>query len=67
MFKVLILPVIGIVLVLQFRSQSLIDYTHSKESKTYNVVERNSSFYIDTNGTENEYINKQIKTNRYEH
>jgi len=59
MFKVLILPVIGIVLVLQFR---LI-----KESKNYRVNERNESFYIDTNGIENEYINKQIKTNRYEH
>ena len=58
MFKILILPCIGIVVLLQFRSH--------KESKTYNVVERNSSFYIDTNGTENEYINKQIKTNRYE-
>jgi hypothetical protein len=59
MFKVLILPCIGIVLVLQFRSQ--------KESKTYNVNERNESFYIDTTGTIEEYINKQIKTNRYEH
>ena len=59
MFKVLILPVIGIVLLLQFRL--------NKESKNYRVNERNESFYIDTNGVNNEYINKQIKTNRYEH
>ncbi|CAB4153432.1 hypothetical protein UFOVP622_40 [uncultured Caudovirales phage] len=67
MFKVLILPVIGIVLVLQFRSQSLIDDTQSKESKTYNVVERESSFYIDTNGIENEYINSNQIINKYEY
>ena len=59
MFKVLILPCIGIVLVLQFRL--------NKETKNYRINERNESFYIDTNGTINEYINNQIKTNRYEH
>jgi hypothetical protein len=59
MFKVLILPCIGIVLVLQFRC--------IKETKTYNVNERNESFYIDTTGTIEEYINKQIINNRYEH
>ena len=58
MFKVLILPCVGIVLVLQFRLQ--------KETKNYRVNERNESLYIDTNGTNNEYINKQI-TNRYEY
>jgi hypothetical protein len=60
MFKVLILPCIGIVLVLQFR-------LHKKETKTYSINERNESLYIDTNGTPNEYINKQIINNRYEH
>ena len=59
MFKVLILPCIGIVLILQFRS--------FKETKNYRVNERKESFYIDTNGTINEYINKQINNNRYEH
>ena len=59
MFKVLILPCIGIVLILQFRS--------FKESKNYRINERNESLYIDTNGTINEYINKQIINNRYEH
>jgi hypothetical protein len=59
MFKVLILPVIGIVLLLQFRL--------NKETKNYRVNERNESLYIDTNGIENEYINKQININRYEH
>jgi hypothetical protein len=59
MFKVLILPCIGIVLVLQFRS--------FKESKNYRINERESSLYIDTNGIENEYIHKQININRYEH
>jgi hypothetical protein len=58
MFKILILPCIGIVLVLQFRC--------IKESKNYRINERESSLYIDTNGIANEYINKQI-TNRYEH
>ena len=67
MFKVLILPCVGIVVLLQFRSQSLIDDTQSKESKTYNVVERNSSFYIDTNGTESEYINSNQIINKYEY
>jgi hypothetical protein len=59
MFKILLLPCIGIVLVLQFRLH--------KESKNYRINERNESFYIDTNGTINEYINKQINNNRYEH
>lgn len=58
MFKVL-LPCIGIVLVLQFRC--------IKESKNYRINERKESFYIDTNGTIEEYINKQININRYEH
>ena len=59
MFKILLLPCIGIVLVLQFRC--------IKETKNYRINERKESFYIDTNGIENEYINNQIKTNRYEH
>ena len=59
MFKVLLLPCIGIVLLLQFRLH--------KESKNYRINERNESFYIDTNGVNNEYINKQIINNRYEH
>lgn len=53
------MPCIGIVLVLQFRC--------FKQSKNYRIIERKESFYIDTNGTIEEYINKQIKTNRYEH
>ena len=59
MFKVLMLPVIGIVLVLQFRL--------NKESKNYRINERNESFYRNSEGKINEYINNQIKTNRYEH
>jgi len=59
MFKVLILPCIGIVLVLQFRC--------IKESKNYRVNERNESFYIDTNGIENEYINSNQIINKYEY
>jgi hypothetical protein len=59
MFKVLLLPCVGIVLVLQFRLQ--------KESKNYRIIERKESFYIDTTGTIEEYINKQININRYEH
>ena len=59
MFKVLLLPVIGIVLLLQFRL--------NKESKNYRVVERKESFYIDTNGIENEYINSNPITNKYEY
>jgi hypothetical protein len=58
MFKVL-LPCIGIVVLLQFRC--------IKETKNYRINERNESFYIDTNGTIEEYINKQIINNRYEH
>jgi len=45
MFKVLLLPCIGIVLLLQFRLQ--------KESKNYRINERKESFYIDTTGTPN--------------
>ena len=52
MFKVLLLPCIGIVLVLQFRC--------IKETKNYRINERKESLYIDTNGTIEEYINKQI-------
>jgi hypothetical protein len=59
MFKVLLPGVIGIVLILQFRC--------FKESKNYRINERNESFYIDTTGTIEEYINKQININRYEH
>lgn len=60
MFKILIIPCVGIVLILQFRC--------IKKSKTYNVNERNESFYIDTNGVNNEYINSnQIINNRYEY
>ena len=60
MFKVLILPCIGIVLILQFRLH--------KETKNYRVNERNESFYIDTNGITSEYINSnQIIINKYEH
>jgi len=58
MFKVL-LPCIGIVLILQFRC--------IKETKNYLINERKESFYIDTTGTIEEYINKQIINNRYEH
>jgi hypothetical protein len=60
MYKLLILPCVGIVLVLQFR-------LHKKETKNYRINERNESLYIDTNGTIEEYINKQININRYEH
>jgi hypothetical protein len=59
MFKILILPCIGIVLLLQFRS--------FKETKNYRINERKESLYIDTTGTIEEYINKQININRYEH
>jgi hypothetical protein len=59
MFRILIIPCIGIVLILQFRLQ--------KETKNYRVNERESSLYIDTTGTIEEYINKQININRYEH
>jgi hypothetical protein len=59
MFKILLLPCIGIVVLLQFRC--------IKESKNYRVVERKESFYIDTNGIENEYINSNPITNKYEH
>ena len=59
MFKILLLPCIGIVLILQFRC--------IKESKTYNVNERESSLYIDTNGTTSEYINSNPIINKYEY
>ena len=59
MFKVLLLPCIGIVVLLQFRLH--------KETKNYRINERNESLYIDTNGVNNEYINNQIINNRYEH
>ena len=59
MYKLLLLPSIGIVLILQFRLQ--------KETKNYRINERKESFYIDTNGTNNEYINKQIINNRSAH
>jgi hypothetical protein len=59
MFRILIIPCIGIVLILQFRL--------NKESKTYNVVERESSFYIDTNGIESEYINSNQIISKDEH
>jgi hypothetical protein len=59
MFKVLIPGVIGVVFILLLRSQ--------KESKTYNVNERNESFYIDTNGTQREYINSNQIINKYEY
>jgi len=59
MFKVLIPGSIGVVFILLLRSQ--------KESKTYNVNERESSLYIDTNGTANEYINSNQIINKYEY
>jgi hypothetical protein len=59
MFKVLIPGVIGIVLVLQFRC--------IKETKNYRINERNESLYIDTNGTQSEYINSNQITNKYEY
>jgi hypothetical protein len=59
MFKVLLLPCIGVVFILLLRSQ--------KESKTYNVVERESSLYIDTNGIASEYLNSNQIINKYEH
>ena len=60
MFRILLLPCVGIVVLLQFRC--------IKESKNYRINERKESFYIDTNGVNNEYINSnQIKINRYEH
>jgi hypothetical protein len=61
MFKVLIPGVIGVVFILLLR-------TPKQQSKTYNVVERESSLYIDTNGTPNEYINSNNQiNNRYEY
>jgi hypothetical protein len=61
MYKLLLLPCIGIVVLLQFR-------LHKKESKNYRINERESSLYIDTTGTSNEYLNSnQIIINKYEH
>ena len=59
MFKILLLPCIGIVVLLQFRC--------IKESKNYRVNERNESFYIDTNGIASEYINSNQIINKYEY
>ena len=59
MFKILLLPCIGIVVLLQFRC--------IKESKNYRINERNESFYIDTNGIKNEYINSNQIINKYEY
>ena len=60
MFKLLLLPCIGIVVLLQFRC--------IKESKNYHVNERKESFYRNSQGKINEYINSNnLKTNRYEH
>jgi hypothetical protein len=60
MFKVLIIGSIGVVFILLLRQPK-------KESKTYNVNERESSLYIDTNGTPNEYLNSNPIINKYEH
>ena len=60
MFRILILPCIGVVFMLLLRMPK-------QESKTYNVVERESSFYIDTNGIESEYINSNQIINKYEY
>jgi hypothetical protein len=60
MYKILILGVIGVVFILLLRLQ--------KETKNYRINERESSLYIDTTGTSNEYLNSnQIINNRYEH
>ena len=59
MFKLLLLPCVGIVLLLQFRC--------IKESKNYRINERKESFYIDTNGIQNEYINSNQIINKYEY
>jgi len=59
MFKILILPCIGIVVILQFRC--------IKESKNYRINERESSLYIDTNGIESEYLNSNQIINKYEY
>ena len=60
MFKVLIPVVIGVVFILLLRMPK-------QETKNYRINERKKSFYIDTAGTIEEYINKQIINNRYEH
>jgi hypothetical protein len=60
MFKVLLLPCIGVVFILLLR-------TH-KENKSIKIIERKESFYRDSTGIEKEYINSnQIKNNRYEY
>jgi len=45
----------------------LMGYQKGKESKTYNVNERESSLYIDTTGTSNEYLNSNPIINKYEY
>lgn len=60
MFKILIPGVIGVVFILLL-------CTPKQQSKTYNVNERNESLYIDTTGTQSEYINSNQITNRYEY
>jgi hypothetical protein len=60
MFKILILPCIGVVFILLLR-------TH-KENKSIKIIERKESFYRDSTGTQKEYINSNnLKTNRYEY
>ena len=60
MFRVLLLPCIGVVFILLLR-------TH-KENKNIKLIERKESFYRDSIGIEKEYLNsnKQIN-NRYEY
>ena len=60
MFKVLIPGIIGVVFILLLR-------TPKKQSKTYSINERESSLYIDTNGTQSEYLNSNQIKNRYEY
>jgi len=61
MFKVLIPGVIGVVFILLLRMPK-------QETKNYRVNERESSLYIDTTGTPNEYLNSnQIIINKYEY
>jgi hypothetical protein len=60
MFKLLLIGSIGVVFILLLRTQK-------QQSKTYNVNERESSLYIDTTGTPNEYINSNPIINKYEY
>jgi len=60
MFKILTIGSIGVVFILLLR-------TPKKQSKTYNVNERESSLYIDTTGKQNEYINSNLIINKYEY